>query len=281
MTDTFLLLTPLLMLAVVALLAFVGCSFTPSFVAAPTGLAAKGCFGKVEEHCDAVGGATKYDLVRLGEANPIYSGASNVFTDTSVTPGNQYSYEVRVTIPPDTSGYSQQVNATPLPGQPFLTFDDQQPGLKPRHDFDDFLGMAITVGARPLTVVALGRWSGLGVNQTHPMHIVDDVTKQVVNGSDVTVDPGTSTSFVCDGFRYTSLSAPVTLNAGSKYYILTKESLNGDNFYDDLQTDGVTPTVVTPTADATINSSIYFSGAFIPHPPGLTYGPVNFAYVYA
>lgn len=276
MIDTFLLLTPVLMLAVVALLAFVGCSFHEgaALPQPPTGLTATGGCGRVNVTWDLVDNATSYDLYRADISNPIYSGPPP-YTDTNVTSGVPYCYQVTVTVVNVTSQKSDQQCVIPA-GQPFVTFDDQQPGLHPRQDFDNYLGMAITVGARSLSICALGRWSGLGVSQTHLMQIFDVGQGQVLSGSSVTVDP--NTSFVRAGFLYSDLPQPVTLQANSKYYILTKENLNGDKFYDNMTTlTSSTPTLVVPTADATIDSPVYFATTYIT-PAGITYGPVNFLY---
>lgn len=94
-------------------------------------------------------------------------------------------------------------------------------------DFEGFLGTIVQTGAYPITVTSLGRLFYEGNSQEHTLKLVDAVTGEDVPGATVTVSGG-----VVDQFTYGQLAEPVTLNANSKYYLLSSESSAGDFFSD-------------------------------------------------
>lgn len=140
-----------------------------------------------------------------------------------------------------------------------------------RNDYDGFVGMAIHVGATPIAASAVGRIVAPGNSHTHLVKIVDGST-----GADV---PGGSALVVTAGgtagsFAYTSLANPITLNAGSTYFVLSQENAGLDAWYD------YNGTTIQTTTDAAAISAVYSSGAsfFAIGAPGQTYGPVDFKY---
>jgi len=98
-----------------------------------------------------------------------------------------------------------------------------------RNDYTGWLGMEVIVGASPLTVVSLGRIMAPGNNGTH--------TVKLVNASDGTDVAGGGVAISMSGgtvgqFQYGSLSEPVTLAAGTAYYVVSQETASGDSWYD-------------------------------------------------
>jgi hypothetical protein len=133
-----------------------------------------------------------------------------------------------------------------------------------------WVGMEIQVGAAPVVVTSLGRIYVPGNTGTHTLKLVDALTgADLANGSvNVTMAPPALSPFV-----YADLPAPVTLNAGHVYYLVTQEFQQGDYLYDStttIQTTGVA-IVLGP-----VNNRRDWSPASAPNQ---TYGPVDFKYL--
>lgn len=120
MVDPYLLTAPVLLLGIVVLLRFIGCSFTPGVALQP--LTAEACNGKIILSW-SYPGPQSYQISRNGTL--LVSGwADTSYTDTNVTNGTTYSYIVT------NSSDSYSVSATPaaLPGRPpGATFDPTNP----------------------------------------------------------------------------------------------------------------------------------------------------------
>jgi hypothetical protein len=122
MIDPFVLLAPVLLLGIVALLRFVGCSFQPGGLATPppTNVRAQaGIDAKITLSWDAVTGfgAVSYKIYRRGGAaqDPI-SVSTNGYPDTAVMIGTTYYYKVTTIDAAGTeSSFSNEVSATPGP----------------------------------------------------------------------------------------------------------------------------------------------------------------------
>jgi len=89
-------------------------------------------------------------------------------------------------------------------------------------------GTRIVVGASPLVVTDLGRWVRSGNTNAHTLKLVRS------DGYDV---PGASVSLNTSGatagqFAYATLAAPVILEAGATYYLVSQETNGGDTWYD-------------------------------------------------
>jgi hypothetical protein len=129
--------------------------------------------------------------------------------------------------------------------------------------------MEIQVGALPVIVTSLGRIYVPGNTGTHILKLVDAVTgTDVLNASvNATMAAPASSRFV-----YADLAAPVTLNAGHVYFVVTQESNGGDFLYDSL-------TTLQTTGAATVLGPVSYRrdwSATIA--PNQTYGPVDFKY---
>jgi hypothetical protein len=98
-----------------------------------------------------------------------------------------------------------------------------------RNDWSGWVGMQIVVGANPVSVTQLGRMMAPGNSGTH--------TVKLVKASDGTDVPGGSASIAMSGgtagqFQYGGLGSPVTLAAGTAYFLLSQETAGGDSWYD-------------------------------------------------
>ena len=86
-----------------------------------------------------------------------------------------------------------------------------------------YVGAKITVGDRPIVVTDLGRIFVKGNTQAHEVLLVTTDGKTIASA---TVQGGTYGKYT-----YAKLNAPVTLNAGTSYYLVSKEFLDGDYWY--------------------------------------------------
>jgi hypothetical protein len=79
-----------------------------------------------------------------------------------------------------------------------------------------------------MTVTQLGRWVTAGNNQSHTVKLVS------VSGTDISVGSVTVDTFGAPAgqFAYGTLASPVTLSANTTYFVVTREYLNGDQWWD-------------------------------------------------
>ncbi len=138
-----------------------------------------------------------------------------------------------------------------------------------RNNFTGWVGVRITIGSTPITVNALGRIVAPGNSQSHKVKLV-----LVSNGSDVS--NGSTTVYTSGGtigsFVYGNLTSPVTLSANTAYYVLTQETVGGDQWYDN-------DTTVQTASVATVDFAAYSSGAsYLTDWSNREYGPVDFVY---
>ncbi len=142
-----------------------------------------------------------------------------------------------------------------------------------RSDFDGWIGMKLTIGSNSLTVTSLGRLCIVGNTGVH--------TVQLLNAGSGIATPGGSVQVAMSGctpgqFTSVSLSTPITLAAGSSFYLATRESAGGDRWYDVGS--------ISTTSDAAVNNSIYsFDGAnwIATSGPNTSYVPPTFGYLAA
>jgi hypothetical protein len=297
MFDAFLLLTPILMLAIVALQGF-GCGrigFDPP--PAPKGLTATTKCGWVELHWDALADSPNYELFRItgGYEQLIYEGSATSYNDTWVleTPAwTAPSYKVRAKYPPHLlSEYSAPVTPTRMP-QAFLTMPATQ--LLPQTNYTGFVGMEIRT-SKVLTICALGRFvfGGSGTNPNkeyceHPMLIVDAVRDTVVGAAVVVTVPGANFfNALVDpngsSFVYAQLIPEVqifadSINTQGAFYIVSGEKDMTGMTNPDAWCANNTP--VIPTPDAVIVGAVTGNlGGWVRAQTGnYSYGPVNFLY---
>ncbi|MEO8426483.1 MAG: Ig-like domain-containing protein, partial [Verrucomicrobiota bacterium] len=139
-----------------------------------------------------------------------------------------------------------------------------------RNDFNGWLGMKFTVGASPITVVALGRMCLTSNSGTHPMKLIAASSgANVPNGAvSISLASGTAGQFV-----YGSLANPVTLSANTAYYLVSQETPGGDRWATEYTTVMTTPVA---SCDGAILSN---SSAWSFRPPANTsFVPLNFKY---
>jgi hypothetical protein len=142
-----------------------------------------------------------------------------------------------------------------------------------RHDYTSYLGYQFQVGARDLPVTALGRWvlpNTTGTSVNHFLRLLD-------NSGNILREVYLSIAGIAPGnFAYGTLASPITLSAGATYYLLCRETLNADDWY----STGVSDTVLTTSADATILNGAFTDPGkgdaltFYPVPGGPHYGYV-------
>jgi hypothetical protein len=140
-----------------------------------------------------------------------------------------------------------------------------------RNDYTGYVGMRIDVGASPITVTELGRMMAPGNTGTHLVVLVDSVTGQGVPGGTTTINMSGGTT---GQFQYQALAASVTLSAGASYYLVSYETVGGDQWYD-------VDTALSSQPQGSIVSGIYGSGpgAWYPYgAPGRAYVPLDFKY---
>ncbi|HLV97963.1 MAG TPA: right-handed parallel beta-helix repeat-containing protein [Ktedonobacterales bacterium] len=143
-------------------------------------------------------------------------------------------------------------------------------GAPLRSNFTGKVGMQITVGSSPITVQAIGRYFVAGNSQMHTVEIVRASDATQIASASLNLAAGAADSL---GFKYVSLSSPVTLTANTSYYIDSAETSGGDQWYD-------YSTLLTTTGAASIPSAVYNAGSgYVTY--GSTdnsYGPVNLLY---
>lgn len=277
MIDSFVLLTPILMLPVVVLLAFVGCDWV---------------FGldRVEPKIPiltGVAGNARVDLswredpnsgkfrVKRGTESGSHTLIAEVdygtyeFSDTNVLNDTTYYYVVtafggedgetdpsnEVAVRPQAEVVTTFVTSATLGGTAAAT------GL---------FGMAVTIGPNPVTVKALGRGFVSGNTQIHVVKIVDATTKADVPNAAVAVF---TSGGLAGQVNYAALATPVTLNANTAYYIVSQEMASGDRFYNH-------DTAIMTTSVATVTSSVNGNGTTYNEDsgPGMSYALVDFQY---
>lgn len=144
------------------------------------------------------------------------------------TTGGQIVYGSIVNVPIGSSGGGA--------GLPFLTSINTD-GLAVQSAPSAKWGMKLTTGGAPLTVTELGRFVPAVTTINHTLQLWDGTGNTVLG--EVTLPPQ-STS----GFRYASMSQPVTLAANTSYYVSSSEAYPYDPFF------GCVP--VTATAGGSI-----------------------------
>lgn len=113
-----------------------------------------------------------------------------------------------------------------------------------------WMGMKFQVGSSPLVITSLGRIHIAGNNGTHQLKLVDAATGKDLPNSQVNVSMSGGTA---NQFKYSSLAAPVALNPGSVYYLVSSETAGGDQWYD------ASSTLTTDNA-ATCLGGVYWDG---------------------
>ena len=280
MHDTYLLLTPVLTLIVVALVGFVGCDalfglqHVDDPVQPPANLNAVPGDMKVDLSWDASPSSPDTYLVHRGSTSGTYTeshdaGNNLSYQDAGLTNGTTYYYAVTAKKGSHESTNSNEVQAVPgLYGVMTAFIASKTPGML--RNFQSWLGMGFTLAGKNLQVVKVGRAFAPGNTGVHKLHLIDAATKQEIAAVDVNVAGGTQGEFV-----YADVIPSVILNANSSYYLLSEETTTGDQFYD-------ADTSVTTTAAASREFAVYSDGMgnFTEAPiTNHAYGPVDFIYI--
>jgi hypothetical protein len=219
----------------------------------------------------ATGGGLTYQWQSMPSGAPSFSnitGAISSSYTTSATAAANNNSQFRVVVT-NLAGPVTSNPATLTVQQPAGTsFVTSKTLGTIRNNYDGMLGMVIKVGANAVTVNSLGRIMVSGNSGSHIVKIVDSTGTDVPGGSiAVSMHGGTPGNFV-----YANLASPVTLNAGATYYIVSKETAGGDQWYD-------FDTALLTTSVATITSAVYGNGSYIPiGTAGHSYAPVDFQY---
>jgi hypothetical protein len=206
------------------------------------------------------------NLTNAGRVSGVTSATLTIINVQTTDVGN---YSVIVS---NTAGATTSTNAALSVNTTAATYVTAKTLGTLRDNFSGYVGMKIVVGATPLMVTSLGRITVGGNNGTH--------TVKLVNASDGTDVPGGAASVAMSGgtagqFQYTILGTPVTLTAGSTYYVVSQETAGGDYWYD-------LDTTVTTAPVAAHSGAIYGYGPGEWYPvsgtASQTYVPVDFTY---
>lgn len=289
MHDTYLLLTPFLMLIVVGLVGFVGCDVVFGLdpvddqVDPPRNLTAVPGTNKIDLKWDPpVKGDPITYTVKRGRmtraytllSDPPIDASTTSFTDTRmIEDGMTYFYAVSATL----AGDKETPNSDELPVVAGLA--GKAPLLSvtamgnPRNDFTGWAGVGILVGPAPIEIKELARIKLAGNTQPHNVRIIDgdSPTHADVSNGGVVVNMAGAT----DGeFVYAPLAVPVLLNANANYYILSQETNGGDRYYN------ADVTQVMAVASVARVYAAYGDGVSYNASPtsGFSYVPVNAYY---
>src|SRR6185295_14141165 len=198
MIDILLLLTPVLMLAVVALLGFVGCDliFVARYIPPPPqNLKATGGSNRVDLSWDTYTNSVETFKLKRGTASNNYSeefdiGVVDSFSDASAVNGTTFFYVLIASSEDGDGDPSNEASATPAESVP-KPFVKQKVNGSVHNDFpatpgsQGFVGMIIQVGPADLIVSSLGRYIVSGNSSSHLVKIVDQATNQDVASATV------------------------------------------------------------------------------------------------
>ncbi len=285
MHDTYLILTPVLMLIVVGLVGFVGCDQVFGLHRVeypPQNLTATPGTNRVDLSWDPPkkGNPVSYKVSRGTSHNnytlisdPIDASMTSFADTRMVINGTTYFYAVSATLSPggETSNSDEISVVAGLQGiAPLLTATATG---NPVNGFTGWAGVGILVGPNPIEVKELARMKVPGNTQAHTIRIIngDSPTHEDVSNGGVVVDlaGGTNGEFV-----YAPLATPVVLNANTNYYILCQEMTGGDQYFN------ADVTTVSAVAAVARVYAVYGDGvSYNPSPmSGSAYGPVNAYY---
>jgi hypothetical protein len=290
MIDSFVLLGPILLLAVIVLLGFIGCEYNPPTaesepIPGPNLRFTEGD-KRVDLDWDPVADATEYHVKRgdvIGVHAPIGQPVippATSFPDLGLTNGKTFHYVVSAaTLGPGALSAVETEDSNEVEATPLGPFVETFMGGTLRPGEDRWFGMAFLVIAEGVTVKKLGRNYLTGNSGVHQMVIVDGATEQVLGNTSVS-----ATSEMLNGFRYGDVTptgdfmpSGVPLQINHTYFVLSHEVQGGDAF---LTQD----TVVTATRpEATVTTGVESAGPTLvafstAGGPGHTNGPVNFQY---
>ena len=282
MMDLFVLLTPIIMLPVVALLAFVGCSFS---IAAPPGLSAP--------QLSATAGDAQVTLTWPPDIEAdkfrIYRGVSagnhsflrdvlagSAVIDQTVANGTTYFYVATASVGQSETEKSNEVEVTPMgPASTAPVAFITGKTLGNTVSAAGWFGMSIEVGQRPLRISELGRAFAPGNSQVHLVQIIDAMGVGVPNAfASVDMNGGTIGNFV-----YGTLNQPVVLTPSTNYFVVAQEMAGSDLFYNhntEIKAERPDLIIAAVINGSALGTPFPFS---VDQPGKFSYGPVDFKYV--
>jgi hypothetical protein len=290
MIDPFVLLTPILMLGVLALVRFVGCNQifgldpTAGRPAPPTNLVAIPGDARVDLRWDYENGdATDFQIwyhEDMGGPYQLYPNPQIVIQVSqgaqhgsapvaNLLNGTKYFFNVTATIASSHSSLTDSHEVSAIPGVTDFLTPNVLGGL--RTDFTGWVGMAIQVASSAVTVTQLGRIVATANAQPHVVKILDLTQNNLEIASAIVSLPGGPVGT----FTYQPLAQPVTLEPFKLYYILTHEVVGGDFFHD---ASSVTPTGVAAILSAVFNDDATPTVFTTLGTANVSYGVVNFRY---
>jgi len=288
--DSFVLLTPLLMLGVIALVRFVGCNqvfgLEPTVTLLPpvTNLKAVAGDQRVDLTWDyEPGNATSFVLwfheLNVGPYIENHDAQINFQTTqgqaqhgsaslANLPNGSTFFFKVIAHTAESSSSLAQTLEVMATPGATaFLSFTT--PGAIHPDNFTGWAGMAVQMNADAI-VTQLGRLVVANNVRMHDIKIIDPGQNNMLLGA-VTVNMPAGP---IGTFAYQPLAQPVALKQFRLYYFMAHEEI-GDDFHDIMPVD--------TTGIGSIISGVYnydtepdtyrFLGSM-----NQTYGPVNFTY---
>ena len=277
MMHSYLLLTPLIILLVIALAGFVGCEFAPGMVtpSPPTGLFAVVQNDKIVLSWDANPNPIAYNIKR-GTDPGVYavidtiSGPANSYEDTSAAEDTRYNYVVSTFSGSQESSDSGEVYAT-IPTEFIVTKAPSVEG----NAITGYAGMGFLYNGPPIVVTTLGRFRAAGNNEFHLLKILERNNPAIapVELQSVTVDVKTAAE---GSFAYAELLKEVILQPGNVYYVVSQEMPSPHDSY--IITGNVTSKFpgldVYPVIQDGTGPFVAGTGSI-----GNMYGPVDFKYI--
>ena len=284
MSDIYLFLTPILTLLVVGLVGFVGCDALfgldevtydppiPPILEEPT---VDNMRVDLTWIPPTAGTPTRYEIEK-GTApgnRPLKKdvGLATSYSDPDVMNGSTYYYAVTSFVGGTARGTSNEVSA--VPGYTGLRslITGVTPGTL-RNDFTGNVGFGFQVAGTAIIVSRLGRMKLPGNAGTHSLKLVDASTQTDIQGGSVTINLAGAPD---NAFAYGDLPAPITLNPGAEYYVLSSESGMGDQWYDAADTRVMTTTAVTRVFAVNGDGAGNYSRAPVNE---FVYGPLDLQY---
>ena len=294
--DTYLLLTPLLVLPIVALVRFIGCVLLvrPDTPAAPRQLVTQPFDHRIELSWLASGVADHFRVEWGTQEGGPYSetgivpvgtmrfSAEKLQDDSPLPNGVRFFFRIRTEGPDGNSPFSGEVSdvagVTPFIQSTMLP-------VETRNDWQGWLGMAIQMGSNPILVTQIGRIKLPFNSGSHELKIVEGIANNAIVdlGASVTLDLNGAVADA-EGFVYAPLGDPIELLPQRIYYVLTHEAAGGDESYGN--TSGSVLTTVQTTADVASTVGAVFFNDLDPAsgyrvgsgPSNQIFGPVNFRY---
>jgi hypothetical protein len=290
--DAYLVLTPLLVLGIIALIRFIGCNWV--FGLEPTVAEVK--------PVDALQGVTADRRVTLswtylstenitGFRVDVTGGpfdqvmppgiAARSAEITGLTNGVTYTFSVFAEREPYAS---EPATIMRTPGVTSFVIDEPAITGSPRNDYSGFAGMEIMVGPDPITVTQLGRIVVASNSGIHEVKIVRPATTPVpgqpVAGIDeISVSVPTIAQVDQSNvgkFAWAALPQPVTLQPNTIYFVVSAEIAAGDLWYEEQP--------VPTTAVAALQFATFTlptgpdAGKYQRNSAGRVYVPVSFRY---